>query len=694
MSDDEDDDDDIDDDVDEELPKQDVRVPSYWTTKTRVATLKSVNPMPLTELLEFTTETIAARVAAGADAESTSLPAFVWERLVATRGSEKMASDALSAIINGVEASWEEHAAVQLFGELNGMLSADYHGVVARRALSLLADETLVASASIASALAAEEDDADGEISTSAAVDALPKLKLPSDASLELASELKLLADEGIPLRLDKCLVQCTLAVHKHASSQPADVVEEESELQSKIAAAEAKAKEEAAAAAKPPAEEDGADAEEEDEEGDDDDFEEEDVEEEAGGPSSARELAPAAASVGGSIWISHASALSVGTDALDIGRRQQLFDQLDSDGNGQLSLSEMESKLPGLISLQASKNGGGSRGSTPRAPATMPLLNEAIGRSFDAAKTLGQSMAISPETLSRDAFDRCIAYLHATCTLLGLLELKADADEIPPLDDGDDAGGRLLPRLPPQWRVSGDVYDAAVQAERDGYAEGGGEYAVHHLALHATQMLVATEAGGGPPPGPPGGMDPIFESTEKSAFSSTYQGGEGASAPTPAGLGSSDNLASVKKGFFDASQLDVSMEDSPRGGGGNEGELRAKYERVTQEYQRTMQECEELRAKLQSAKNKEEEERELHRQNVKKMLQANEALQQQLKELNGVVDRVVTVSLGSAPTGGGGGGGGGGKEKKPPKLPSGAFPAQAKPGRRAQPPPGSKPFK
>ena len=89
------------------------------------------------------------------------------------------------------------------------------------------------------------------------------------------------------------------------------------------------------------------------------------------------------------------------------------------------------------------------------------------------------------------------------------------------------------------------------------------------------------------------------------------------------------------------------------------------------------MQECEELRAKLQSAKNKEEEERELHRQNVKKMLQANEALQQQLKELNGVVDRVVTV--GSAPTGaGGGGGGGGGKEKKPPN-PSGAFPAQGR---------------
>ena len=60
MSDDEDDDDDIDDDVDEELLKQDVRVPSYWTTKTRVATLKSVNPMRRTAQVHH--ETIAARV--------------------------------------------------------------------------------------------------------------------------------------------------------------------------------------------------------------------------------------------------------------------------------------------------------------------------------------------------------------------------------------------------------------------------------------------------------------------------------------------------------------------------------------------------------------------------------------------------------------------------------------------------------
>ena len=228
-------------------------------------------------------------------------------------------------------------------------------------------------------------------------------------------------------------------------------------------------------------------------------------------------------------------------------------------------------------------------------------------------------------------------------------------------------------------------------------YAENGGEYAVHHIALHATQMLVAPPHDQPPLGGPGGVMDPIFESTEKSAFSSTFNGGVNASAPTPAGLGSSDNMASVKKGFFDASNLDLSMDaDSPPG----EGELRAKYEKVTQEYQRTMQECEELRARLQSAKNKEEEERELHRQNVKKMLQANEALQQQLKELNGVVDRVVTVSLGQ-PAGSGGGG-----PQRQQKLPSGAFPAVAKPGSKAQKPPrsgggrapqappGAKPFK
>ena len=70
-------------------------------------------------------------------------------------------------------------------------------------------------------------------------------------------------------------------------------------------------------------------------------------------------------------------------------------------------------------------------------------------------------------------------------------------------------------------------------------------------------------------------------------------------------------------------------------------------------------------------------------------MLQANEALQLQLKELNGVVERVVQTSLGlPAPRAGQKGGGD--------KLP-GAFPAQAKPGSKAQRPTkpgGAKPAK
>ena len=77
------------------------------------------------------------------------------------------------------------------------------------------------------------------------------------------------------------------------------------------------------------------------------------------------------------------------------------------------------------------------------------------------------------------------------------------------------------------------------------------------------------------------------------------------------------------------------------------------------------------LKARLEDAKSSEERQKEAHRQNVQKMLQANEALQQQLKELNGVVERVVQTSLGSPP--------------RPQKLPIGAFPAVAKPGSKAQ---------
>ena len=53
--------------------------------------------------------------------------------------------------------------------------------------------------------------------------------------------------------------------------------------------------------------------------------------------------------------------------------------------------------------------------------------------------------------------------------------------------------------------------------------------------------------------------------------------------------------------------------------------------------------------------------------------VQANESLQKQLKELNGVVDAVVQRALGNP------------SSARPPRLPGAAFPAQAKPGAKSQ---------
>ena len=87
------------------------------------------------------------------------------------------------------------------------------------------------------------------------------------------------------------------------------------------------------------------------------------------------------------------------------------------------------------------------------------------------------------------------------------------------------------------------------------------------------------------------------------------------------------------------------------------------------------------------------------HRQRVSMMMQANEALHTQLKDLNGVVERVLQRSLSGAPQ----------SSASTPRLPVGAFPSQAKPGSKGQKPvatgplpkpakqqqqPGARPFK
>ena len=100
------------------------------------------------------------------------------------------------------------------------------------------------------------------------------------------------------------------------------------------------------------------------------------------------------------------------------------------------------------------------------------------------------------------------------------------------------------------------------------------------------------------------------------------------------------DGSRPLSAGFFDASKLDVLDSPTVDEDGAGDADLRAKYEQ-------SLRECEELRARLAKAESAEGERKELHRKNMQKMLEANEALQAQLKQLNGVVERVVQTSLG-----------------------------------------------
>jgi len=305
-------------------------------------------------------------------------------------------------------------------------------------------------------------------------------------------------------------------------------------------------------------------------------------------------------------------------------------------------------------------------------------------------AQSLGESMALAAQTkLSRDGFDRFVAYLHGTCVLHGMLNVSVRAEELPDDVDGDE----LLGSAPAEWGLSGVSFEQIAASD---YTAESATHIVHSVVLAAVRSLVSGviestqpsggaeaaaadegEGGGESFPPPLGGLTPVLESTERSAFSSTAEwGGKGGSGSSELASARDDQLASVKKGFFDASQLDASIDESadlpPSAEAVPEAELRARYERTRADYERTKKECEELKAKLANVRTAETEQQERHNKNVKKMLKANESLQQQLKDLNGVVERVVQTSLG-LPAG------------KAPRLPAAAFPAQAKPGSKAQ---------
>ena len=140
-----------------------------------------------------------------------------------------------------------------------------------------------------------------------------------------------------------------------------------------------------------------------------------------------------------------------------------------------------------------------------------------------------------------------------------------------------------------------------------------------------------------------------MFESTERSAFSTTLEmSGDASARADGQTLGATSGLGSVKVGFFDASNFD--LDDSPRREGGGEGggdqSLQERFEKAVAACEAQKAECDRLRAELEKARQAELAQRTAHQANVRKMLDANEALQAQLKELNGVVERVVQKEI------------------------------------------------
>ena len=266
----------------------------------------------------------------------TDLPTFVWDRLLTRHaGNHKAVEQSLSAIINGVEASWNAHAAVQAFGELCGMLSADHNEVVSRRVLTLLSPAAAPHAIAVRWHCKLPRRRRRRRRRRGSAHRCAGRAASPAPGGVRSVctlGELSKLADashDGASVRLDKLMLSATLAVRQHASGAPADIVEEEEGLRAAMAASTA---ERASAGASPAVEEEGvAEAAEEaaEEEGaeDDDNFEE-DVEDEDE-PISSSAPAPSRGVGGGSssaaLWSVMASVLKVGSDVVAAAQRGSL---------------------------------------------------------------------------------------------------------------------------------------------------------------------------------------------------------------------------------------------------------------------------------------------------------------------------------------------------------------------------------
>ena len=130
--------------------------------------------------------------------------------------------------------------------------------------------------------------------------------------------------------------------------------------------------------------------------------------------------------------------------------------------------------------------------------------------------------------------------------------------------------------------------------------------------------------------------LSTVPETTEKSTFSVTSEGGLGG------------GLGSVQQGFFDASKL--SDLDAPTPEPDMERPMPTDFESA-------IVEVETLRAELKAARGSQDKLREVHATKMAGLMRQNDALQSQLRDLNAQVERVLQREIKRhRPAGGGAG--------------------------------------
>jgi len=173
------------------------------------------------------------------------------------------------------------------------------------------------------------------------------------------------------------------------------------------------------------------------------------------------------------------------------------------------------------------------------------------------------------------------------------------------------EAASAAAPPAPAEIVSTDAEAETEAEAEAEAEAEGG-----------------AASSRGGAHPQLGQGLEPVPETTERSNFSATQLGDS--ATGKPGGFGS------VQAGFFDASKLDLS------------DDLESTF--VTEpverpppaDFEAALAEIELLKGELRQASGAQDAMRKLHARRAAGLLEANDALQAQLRELNAQVERVL----------------------------------------------------